>query len=151
MRRFDQLAFVTCQLLTFRGNQRGFFGIPSIRVAKLAACPHQQIFSTFYPRNVYIVFFCDKNAVSQGFFLAKQLLIAFLQQKCITIQNYKDWGLGIQEQGVKQKKLKNWREKNPHQLLPSWPQFVQQCCPSSVQLNYWNPANLYFSPRSYKF
>ena len=58
--------------------------------------------------------------------------------------------MGIKEQGVKPKKNSKI-EENPHQPLTSWQQLVQPCCPSSVQLNYWNPANLYFSPQSYKF
>ena len=39
------------------------------RVAQLTAGPQKQIFSKFYPRDSYVVFFCDicdKNAVNQG-------------------------------------------------------------------------------------
>ena len=39
------------------------------RLAQLAACPHQQLFSKFYPQSAYVVFrdIRDKNAVNQGF------------------------------------------------------------------------------------
>ena len=39
------------------------------RLAQRAACPHQRIFSKFYPQSVYVVFrdIRDKNAVNQGF------------------------------------------------------------------------------------
>ena len=39
------------------------------RLAQLVACPHQQIFSKFYPQSAYVVFrdIRDKNAVNQGF------------------------------------------------------------------------------------
>ena len=47
------------------------------RVAQLAACPHEQLFSKFYPRNAY-----TKMPQIKAFG-AKQLFSGFLQQKWI--------------------------------------------------------------------
>ena len=53
----------------------------STRLAQLAACPHQQNFSKKIPQSVCIVFFATFTI--KGFFGAKQLFFAFLQQICI--------------------------------------------------------------------
>ena len=52
-------------------QSRVFKGKDSLRfrLAQLAVCPHQQIFSKFYRQTAYVVFrnIRDKNAINQGF------------------------------------------------------------------------------------